>query len=101
MAQIGKKAPQRLDMLGLLVNMLGRKLLFEFSDSKRAINEYLEVRYYVTFPWTNYESKKGISQTNTVTCPIALKRHTTTFLPKQSSLPKCLKLDVVHIYADL
>jgi len=44
MAQIGKE-PQKLYMTGPLVNMRGGTLLFEFSDSKHAINEYLGTRY--------------------------------------------------------
>ena len=43
-AKIGKEQ-HRLDMLGPPVNMRGGTLLFEFSKSKLAINEYLGARY--------------------------------------------------------
>jgi len=72
----------------------------EFSDPKLAINEYLGVGYYVTFPRTNYGSMKGLVwdlTKNTATCPSVFKRYAATHLPKQTYLPKFLKPKVVYI----
>jgi hypothetical protein len=36
-------------------------LKFELSHPKLAINKYLQVVFYVTFPRMNYDSKKGLA----------------------------------------